>query len=68
MAADDPGQAPEQWELHASAQAHSFHANSCRVRVVNPVCWSWISSTMTRWPAHPRRAIDAFLAEGEQPA
>src|SRR5436190_18980741 len=30
------GQAPEQWELHASGLAHSFHANSCRVRVVKP--------------------------------
>lgn len=30
------GQAPEQWELHASGLAHSFNANSCRVRVVKP--------------------------------
>jgi DNA segregation ATPase FtsK/SpoIIIE, S-DNA-T family len=27
------GQAPEQWELHASGLAHSFNAVSCRVRV-----------------------------------
>ncbi len=31
-----PGQAPEQWEARASGLAHSFHANSCRVRVVKP--------------------------------
>jgi len=31
-----PGQAPEQWELHASGLAHSFNAESCRVRVVKP--------------------------------
>ncbi|HEY0690950.1 MAG TPA: FtsK/SpoIIIE domain-containing protein, partial [Kribbella sp.] len=30
------GQAPEQWELHASGLAHSFKAESCRVRVVKP--------------------------------
>ncbi|OLF16595.1 FtsK/SpoIIIE domain-containing protein [Actinophytocola xanthii] len=30
------GQAPEQWELHASGLAHSFNAQSCRVRVVKP--------------------------------
>src|SRR3954454_24405756 len=30
------GQAPEQWELHASGLAHSFTAESCRVRVVKP--------------------------------
>jgi S-DNA-T family DNA segregation ATPase FtsK/SpoIIIE len=30
------GQAPEQWELHASGLAHSFNADSCRVRVVKP--------------------------------
>jgi DNA segregation ATPase FtsK/SpoIIIE, S-DNA-T family len=30
------GQAPEQWELHASGLAHSFNAGSCRVRVVKP--------------------------------
>ena len=30
------GQAPEQWELHASGLAHSFNAESCRVRVVRP--------------------------------
>lgn len=30
------GQAPEQWELHASGLAHSFRAESCRVRVVKP--------------------------------
>ncbi|HEU5472041.1 MAG TPA: FtsK/SpoIIIE domain-containing protein [Actinophytocola sp.] len=30
------GQAPEQWELHASGLAHSFHATSCRVRVRKP--------------------------------
>ncbi|MGH3876512.1 MAG: FtsK/SpoIIIE domain-containing protein [Actinophytocola sp.] len=30
------GQAPEQWELHASGLAHSFGAQSCRVRVVKP--------------------------------
>jgi S-DNA-T family DNA segregation ATPase FtsK/SpoIIIE len=30
------GQAPEQWELHASGLAHSFNAESCRVRVVKP--------------------------------
>jgi S-DNA-T family DNA segregation ATPase FtsK/SpoIIIE len=30
------GQAPEQWELHASGLAHSFKANSCRVRVRKP--------------------------------
>lgn len=30
------GQAPEQWELHASGLAHSFHAHSCRVRVLKP--------------------------------
>ncbi len=30
------GQAPEQWELHASGLAHSFGADSCRVRVVKP--------------------------------
>ena len=31
-----PGQAPEQWEQHASGLAHSFRARSCRVRVVKP--------------------------------
>ncbi|MBC6451704.1 FtsK/SpoIIIE domain-containing protein [Actinokineospora xionganensis] len=30
------GQAPEHWEAHASGLAHSFRANSCRVRVVKP--------------------------------
>src|SRR6476469_2499918 len=30
------GQAPEQWELHASGLAHAFNAESCRVRVVKP--------------------------------
>jgi S-DNA-T family DNA segregation ATPase FtsK/SpoIIIE len=30
------GQAPEQWAEHASGLAHSFHANSCRVRVIGP--------------------------------
>lgn len=30
------GQAPEQWELRASGLAHSFGAQSCRVRVVKP--------------------------------
>ncbi|GAB3909100.1 FtsK/SpoIIIE domain-containing protein [Kibdelosporangium lantanae] len=30
------GQAPEQWTARASGLAHSFHANSCRVRVVGP--------------------------------
>jgi S-DNA-T family DNA segregation ATPase FtsK/SpoIIIE len=31
------GQAPEQWEeLHASGLAHSFNAESCRVRMVKP--------------------------------
>ncbi|HEU5476137.1 MAG TPA: FtsK/SpoIIIE domain-containing protein [Actinophytocola sp.] len=30
------GQAPQQWELHASGLAHSFHATSCRVRVRKP--------------------------------
>ncbi|WP_199433867.1 FtsK/SpoIIIE domain-containing protein [Qaidamihabitans albus] len=30
------GQAPEQWELHASGLAHSFKAQSCRVRVRKP--------------------------------
>jgi S-DNA-T family DNA segregation ATPase FtsK/SpoIIIE len=30
------GQASEQWELHASGLAHSFNAESCRVRVVKP--------------------------------
>jgi DNA segregation ATPase FtsK/SpoIIIE, S-DNA-T family len=30
------GQAPEQWELHASGLAHSFNAESCRVRVMKP--------------------------------
>jgi S-DNA-T family DNA segregation ATPase FtsK/SpoIIIE len=30
------GQAPEQWELHASGLAHSFLAESCRVRVIKP--------------------------------
>lgn len=30
------GQAPEQWELRASGLAHSFNAESCRVRVVKP--------------------------------
>jgi DNA segregation ATPase FtsK/SpoIIIE, S-DNA-T family len=30
------GQAPEQWELHASGLAHSFNAEHCRVRVVRP--------------------------------
>jgi S-DNA-T family DNA segregation ATPase FtsK/SpoIIIE len=30
------GQAPEQWELHASGLAHSFNAESCRVRVIKP--------------------------------
>jgi S-DNA-T family DNA segregation ATPase FtsK/SpoIIIE len=30
------GQAPEQWTARASGLAHSFHANSCRVRVVKP--------------------------------
>jgi S-DNA-T family DNA segregation ATPase FtsK/SpoIIIE len=28
------GQAPEQWSERASGLAHSFHANSCRVRVI----------------------------------
>ncbi|WP_245900746.1 FtsK/SpoIIIE domain-containing protein [Prauserella shujinwangii] len=30
------GQAPEQWERHASGLAHSFKAQSCRVRVRRP--------------------------------
>jgi DNA segregation ATPase FtsK/SpoIIIE, S-DNA-T family len=30
------GQAPEQWSERASGLAHSFHANSCRVRVTGP--------------------------------
>ncbi|MFC0109847.1 FtsK/SpoIIIE domain-containing protein [Kibdelosporangium aridum] len=30
------GQAPEQWAERASGLAHSFHANSCRVRVIKP--------------------------------
>ncbi len=30
------GQAPEPWELHASGLAHSFNAQSCRVRVRKP--------------------------------
>ncbi|TCO45942.1 S-DNA-T family DNA segregation ATPase FtsK/SpoIIIE [Actinocrispum wychmicini] len=30
------GQAPEQWTERASGLAHSFHANSCRVRVTGP--------------------------------
>jgi S-DNA-T family DNA segregation ATPase FtsK/SpoIIIE len=30
------GQAPEQWAERASGLAHSFHANSCRVRVMSP--------------------------------
>jgi DNA segregation ATPase FtsK/SpoIIIE, S-DNA-T family len=30
------GQAPEQWSERASGLAHSFHANSCRVRVIKP--------------------------------
>jgi S-DNA-T family DNA segregation ATPase FtsK/SpoIIIE len=30
------GQAPEQWEQRASGLAHSFRANSCRVRVIKP--------------------------------
>jgi DNA segregation ATPase FtsK/SpoIIIE, S-DNA-T family len=30
------GQAPEQWTERASGLAHSFHANSCRVRVIKP--------------------------------
>lgn len=30
------GQAPEQWEAHASGLAHSFRAKSCRVRVRKP--------------------------------
>ena len=30
------GQAPEQWTARASGLAHSFHANSCRVRVIKP--------------------------------
>jgi DNA segregation ATPase FtsK/SpoIIIE, S-DNA-T family len=30
------GQAPEQWELHASGLSHAFNAESCRVRVVKP--------------------------------
>jgi DNA segregation ATPase FtsK/SpoIIIE, S-DNA-T family len=30
------GQAPEQWAERASGLAHSFHANSCRVRVMGP--------------------------------
>jgi S-DNA-T family DNA segregation ATPase FtsK/SpoIIIE len=30
------GQAPEQWELHASGLAHAFNAESCRVRVRKP--------------------------------
>lgn len=30
------GQAPQQWENHADGLAHSFKANSCRVRVVKP--------------------------------
>ena len=30
------GQAPEQWELHASGLAHAFNATSCRVRVRRP--------------------------------
>lgn len=32
------GQAPEQWELHASGLAHAFNAESCRVRVRKPGC------------------------------
>jgi S-DNA-T family DNA segregation ATPase FtsK/SpoIIIE len=30
------GQAPQHWENHAEGLAHSFHADSCRVRVVTP--------------------------------
>ncbi|MEV4317821.1 FtsK/SpoIIIE domain-containing protein [Actinocrispum sp. NPDC049592] len=30
------GQAPEQWAERASGLAHSFHATSCRVRVMGP--------------------------------
>ncbi|ASR34377.1 cell division protein FtsK [Prauserella marina] len=30
------GQAPEQWELHASGLAHAFKARSCRIRVLAP--------------------------------
>ena len=30
------GQAPVQWETRAEGLAHSFHATSCRVRVVRP--------------------------------
>ncbi|WP_026360813.1 FtsK/SpoIIIE domain-containing protein [Amycolatopsis nigrescens] len=30
------GQAPEQWDLHASGLAHSFKAMACRVRVRKP--------------------------------
>ncbi|MBE1466126.1 FtsK/SpoIIIE domain-containing protein [Kibdelosporangium phytohabitans] len=30
------GQAPEQWAERASGLAHSFHAKSCRVRVLGP--------------------------------
>ncbi|WP_028661588.1 FtsK/SpoIIIE domain-containing protein [Saccharomonospora saliphila] len=30
------GQAPEQWEAHASGLAHAFRAQSCRVRVRKP--------------------------------
>ncbi|WP_216205490.1 FtsK/SpoIIIE domain-containing protein [Amycolatopsis aidingensis] len=30
------GQAPEQWEAHASGLAHAFKATSCRVRVRKP--------------------------------
>jgi hypothetical protein len=30
------GQAPEQWEPHASGLAHSFNAEACRVRVRKP--------------------------------
>jgi S-DNA-T family DNA segregation ATPase FtsK/SpoIIIE len=29
------GQSPEQWTARASGLAHSFHANSCRVRVMS---------------------------------
>ncbi|WP_252365207.1 FtsK/SpoIIIE domain-containing protein [Saccharomonospora piscinae] len=32
------GQAPEQWEAHASGLAHAFRARSCRVRVRKPGC------------------------------
>ncbi|ATE52378.1 FtsK/SpoIIIE domain-containing protein [Actinosynnema pretiosum] len=31
-----PAQAPEQWEARRDALAHSFHARSCRVRVLRP--------------------------------